>query len=445
MRIAQITDLHLRHHQPGSSAANLRRSRLMPELFGQALENIRRQDVDLLAVTGDLLDMPVWLVGPDWGFHLDEAAPWLAWAEADYRLLKRLLNDSGLRYTVLPGNHDVPKVMWRVFNRDENVFDIAGHRIVRFCDEEYECHMPRRFLDQRRRFDAVLNDGASPPQVHLQHYVLTPSLNRGYPHSYDEGEELTRRVVAGKVRLCLSGHYHPGTPLTRQEDTFFAVAPAFSQRSFPWRTYDIDAKGEVTMQDYVLESAPPSPRPVVFLDRDGVINDLPSYQTGPEDMRLLPGAGEAIRRLNEQGYAVVVITNQSAVGAGYVPELIVVAVHDKMQRLLAEQGAVLDGIYFTVGAGDCAVLAGYRDTATCKPSPAMLHRAARELNLTLEGGWMIGDRLSDLRTAVAAEVRPILVRTGDGKQTEAKHGDLPAGLLIVDDLRAAAQLVSNAR
>jgi D-glycero-D-manno-heptose 1,7-bisphosphate phosphatase len=155
-------------------------------------------------------------------------------------------------------------------------------------------------------------------------------------------------------------------------------------------------------------------------------------------MRLLPGAGEGIRRLKEHGYAVVVITNQSGVGAGYVTELTVVTVNDKMQRLLAEQGAVLDGIYFTVGAGDCAVLAGYRDTTGCKPSPAMLHRAARELHLTLEGGWMIGDRLTDLRTAAAAGVRPILVRTGDGKKTEAQQDNLPAGLLIADDLLAAA-------
>jgi D-glycero-D-manno-heptose 1,7-bisphosphate phosphatase len=106
---------------------------------------------------------------------------------------------------------------------------------------------------------------------------------------------------------------------------------------------------------------------------------------------------------------------------------------------LAEHGARLDGIYFSTAAGDGAVLEGYRDTSGCKPSPQLLQRAVRELNLTLTGGSMIGDRLSDLRTADAAGILPILVRTGDGRITETMGKDLPAGLLIVDDLPAAAR------
>jgi histidinol-phosphate phosphatase family protein len=368
----------------------------MPARFEQALGEVKRLGADLVAATGDLLDMPGWVVGPRWGFEPDNPGPWLAAAEADYRLMKELLDASGMRYVVLPGNHDSPALMWKVFGRKDDIFDLAGHRVVRFCDEEYECHLARRFLKERERFDAVLAEENSPPQVHLQHYVLTPRLNQGYPHTYDEGDELTRRVAAGPVRLCLSGHYHTGTPLSKQGNAVFAVGPAFCQWPFPWRMYEIQEGGEVTMAEHTLEKERATPRPVVFLDRDGVINDLPSYRYGPEEMRLIPEAGGAIRRLNEAGYAVVVITSQSAVGCGYVTEAMVVAVHDKMMRLLALEGAEVDGIYFSTAAGEKAVLAGYRDQALCKPKPALLERAARDLNLTMMGGGLVGDRLGEL-------------------------------------------------
>ncbi len=443
MRIAQITDLHLRHHQPGTAGVNARRSREMPRRFAQALAEAKRQGADLVAVTGDLLDMPGWVMRPGRGFVWDDPAPWMATAEADYRLVKELLDGSGMRYVVLPGNHDLPELMWQVFGRGEDVFDLRGHRIVRFCDEEHECHIARRFLEERRRFDAVLADEQSPPQVHLQHYVLTPELNQGYPHTYAEGQELTRRVGAGPVRLCLSGHYHRGTPLMREGNATFAVGPAFCQWPFPWRMYELGAGG-VLMQEHVLEKERGPKRPVVFLDRDGVINDLPSYRTGAEAMRLIPGSGRAIARLNAAGYAVVVITAQSAVGCGYVTEGVVIGVHDKMMRLLAEEGAEVDGIYFSTAAGEKAILERYRDKALCKPQPALLHRAVEELNLTLEGGWMVGDRVTDLQTAVAAGVRPVLVRTGDGQKTEAR-GDWPEGVVVEEDLAGAVGRILGAK
>lgn len=442
MRIAQITDLHLRHHLPGTSPISPRRSRSMPSLFAQALTHIADSKPDLLAITGDLIDAPEWLIRPPQLFIMDDRRPWLDAALADYRLIKQLLDDTGLRYIILGGNHDIPDLLWQVFPRDEDVFDLNGHRIARFCDEESDGHHPRRFLDDRQRFDTLLADPASPPQIHLQHYVLTPALNEGYPHTYQEGEELTRRIVdSHKVRLCLSGHYHPGTPLLHHQSTCFSTAPAFCTWPHPWRLYDLPSQGQVTLHESALFSQRPTPQPAVFLDRDGVINDLPSYTTDTRAMRLNPGVGDAIARLNQANRPVIVITDQSCIGMGYVTPAVVHAVHDKMCRLLARHNAHLDALYFSTGAGDRAVLPQYRDRSDAKPNPALLHRAAKDLNLSLPHSVMVGDRITDLQCALAASARPILIRTGDGRKTEQNIANLPADLAIVADLPAAVQQI----
>ncbi len=412
----------------------------MPELLAEALRRITHQKPDLLVVTGDILDVPYWLMYPPRVFAIDQPTLWRQAVEKDYRMVKQLLDDSGLRYTVLGGNHDLSEIMWQIFDPDENIFDLAGHRIVRFCDEEFDAHVPRRFLKERCRFDQVLADPSSPPQVHLQHYLLTPMMNESWPFTYGEGDELTRRVVeSGRVRLCLSGHLHPGLEMARHGNTFFSVARGFTVYPHPWSIYDISPDGQVSRHEQTLSDLLTPPSRVVFLDRDGVINDLASYQTGPEEMRLIPGSAQAIRQLNQAGWKTVVITSQSAVGYGYVSEETVLSVHDKMCRLLAEQGACLDGIYFSTAAGDRAVLPQYRDQSGAKPNPTQLYSAQEELNLTLDGAWMVGDHRGDIVTACAAGVQPILVRSGAGRQTEQCSTDLPSGLVIVEDLAAAVQ------
>jgi D-glycero-D-manno-heptose 1,7-bisphosphate phosphatase len=158
-------------------------------------------------------------------------------------------------------------------------------------------------------------------------------------------------------------------------------------------------------------------------------------------MALLPGVARAILRLNDAGYATVVISSQSCIGYGYVPRPVVVSNHDKMARLLAAEGAVLDGIYFSTGAGDRAVLPADAHTRGSKPDPAMLHQAVRELNLDLDGAWMVGDRLSDIECACRAGVRPILVRSGRGNHSESGCRERYPHAFVVDDLTAAAGLI----
>lgn len=418
----------------------------MADLFGQALASIAKQNVDLLAITGDLLDAPTWLWESTYGFEIDDPAPWLDGIEADYKLIKKMLDDSGLRYMVLPGNHDHPDLFWKVFDRDENVMDIAGHRVVRFCDREGEGHYPRRWTTERQRFSAMLfgGDHTALPQVHLQHYVIQPMLNEHYPHSYLEGEELARRIEnSGRVRLSLSGHYHTGTQLLTLGKTTFATTPAFCQSPYAWRTYELD-DANMQMHDHCIDQQPADLKPAVFLDRDGVINDLASYRVGPEVMRLIPDSAAAIALLKQSGFQTVGVTSQSCIGSGYVPESVVVSVNDKMHRLLAEDGASLDAIYYSSAAGEGAILPQYVDTKSCKPNPFHLHEARDLLGLDLTQSWMVGDRITDIQTARNAGVRPILVLTGDGHLTLADHVDELQGVPVAKDLAHAVRLILDA-
>ncbi len=441
MRIAQITDLHLRHHQPGTSAVGSRRSRLMASLLEKAIRQISDEKADLLALTGDLLDAPFWLSRPTPGFAGDDVGYWSQVVEADYRLIKELLDESGLRYMVLPGNHDWNEAMWRVFDPAANAMDVAGRRVLRFCDNEHEGNVAYRFHPQRTDWLAALACADSPPQVHLQHYLITPMLNEGYPHSYGEAASLLDGITRSKrVQLCLSGHYHHGTELLQVNGTHFSTGPSFCEPPFRWRMYDLDDTG-VRMSEHALGADAQPSRPVVFLDRDGVINDRAAYHSGPELMNLLPGAAGAIRRLQDAGQSVVVVTNQSCVGMGYVPLMVVLCVHDRMCRLLMEEaGATVDAIYAATGAGSAAVLPHHADITESKPNPTLLNLARRQANLE-PGGWMVGDTISDARAARAAGARPILVRTGHGNEQASAFAEEFPESPIVDDLAAAVPLI----
>jgi 3',5'-cyclic AMP phosphodiesterase CpdA len=259
MRIAHITDLHLRQHIAGTASIAERQSRRMAELFPKALAAIAARRPDVVVVSGDLVDVPDgWLTG---SLTPEQSAA----ALADYRLVRGALDDTQLPYVVVPGNHDRDDLLWQVFDRSRVDVEIAGHRVVSFHDHEGAGHVPERVGDDRARFERVTGDTgvASPsthrvadvpthrglPQVHVQHYVVWPEENREYPHTYGDGRSLATAVGAGGVvRLCLSGHYHRGVAPARYDvapNVTFATAPAFCVSPFPWWVYDLADDAEV--------------------------------------------------------------------------------------------------------------------------------------------------------------------------------------------------------
>ncbi|MGR0481732.1 MAG: D-glycero-alpha-D-manno-heptose-1,7-bisphosphate 7-phosphatase [Candidatus Electronema sp. V4] len=161
-------------------------------------------------------------------------------------------------------------------------------------------------------------------------------------------------------------------------------------------------------------------RPAVFLDRDGTINEQMGYINHLSRFVLLPGAAQAIRLLNERGIPAVVVTNQSGLARGYFPPDLLDAVHTEMKRLLAAEGAHLDGIYVCPHHPEAKV-AQYRQSCGCrKPLPGLLEQAAADLHLDLSRSFMVGDRWSDLECGVRGGAAPVLVLTGYG-QGELEH------------------------
>jgi D-glycero-D-manno-heptose 1,7-bisphosphate phosphatase len=169
---------------------------------------------------------------------------------------------------------------------------------------------------------------------------------------------------------------------------------------------------------------------LVILDRDGVINfDSDLYIKSPEEWRPIPGSLDAIAKLNQWGYRVVVATNQSGIGRGLFGMDMLNAIHEKMIKAAAQAGGRIDAVFFCPHTNT--------DKCTCrKPKPGMLEEIASRYNADLEGVPAIGDSLRDLDAAVAVGAQPILVLTGKGKKTQADP-NLPTGSLVFADLAAA--------
>jgi len=170
---------------------------------------------------------------------------------------------------------------------------------------------------------------------------------------------------------------------------------------------------------------------LVILDRDGTINhDSDQHIKSPAEWKPIKGSLEAIARLTQSGYRVVVATNQSGIERGLFDTATLNAIHDTMQRAVQQAGGRIDAIFFCPHA----------DRAGCdcrKPKPGMLLEIGKRLNAPLEGVPVVGDALRDLQAAAAAGARPVLVLTGKGRKTR-DAGGLPAGTEVFPDLAAFA-------
>jgi D-glycero-D-manno-heptose 1,7-bisphosphate phosphatase len=173
------------------------------------------------------------------------------------------------------------------------------------------------------------------------------------------------------------------------------------------------------------------PRPAVFVDRDGtLIRDL-HYLADPAGVELLPGAAEAVARLNRAGVPVVLVTNQSGIGRGYFTEDDYRAVHRRLVEALAERGAALDGAYHCPDAEDGGL------DADRKPGAGMFLRAARELGLDLAASTFVGDRTRDVAPAARWGARAYLVAAVAAADAE----PLPPGVERVGSFAEAVDRV----
>jgi D-glycero-D-manno-heptose 1,7-bisphosphate phosphatase len=168
-------------------------------------------------------------------------------------------------------------------------------------------------------------------------------------------------------------------------------------------------------------------QPAVFLDRDGTLMYEVNYCRDPADVRLVDGAGDALRRLKAAGFTLVIITNQSGIARGLLTE----AEFQKVQKRLLEL------------LGDDLIAASYMcpdspagESGRRKPSPAMVHEAARDLGLDLSRSWFVGDKAIDVQCGLAAGTRAVLVRTGHGREADAVGAHF-----VAKDIASAADFI----
>ena len=166
----------------------------------------------------------------------------------------------------------------------------------------------------------------------------------------------------------------------------------------------------------------------VFIDRDGTMAKDVSYCSCPEDFELLPNTGKAIRLLNEHGFKVIVITNQSGIARGYFTEEMLAKVHEKMKDELAKEGAWVDAIYHCPHHPD--------DNCQCrKPKPKLALQAAKDHDIELKDALVVGDLQMDIDLGKAIGCRTILVRTPP------MNDESPKPDIVVSDLLSAAQII----
>jgi D-glycero-D-manno-heptose 1,7-bisphosphate phosphatase len=178
---------------------------------------------------------------------------------------------------------------------------------------------------------------------------------------------------------------------------------------------------------------------LVILDRDGVINeDSPAYIKSPEEWIPIPGSLEAIARLHQAGWHVVIATNQSGIARRLFDPDTLVRIHEKMRRSVAEAGGRIDAIFFCPH--------GPHDNCVCrKPKPGLFLDIARRLRISLLGVPAIGDSLADLHAARAAGAHPILVKTGKSADTLAACVP-PLAVSVYDNLASTVdQLLTASR
>ncbi len=161
-------------------------------------------------------------------------------------------------------------------------------------------------------------------------------------------------------------------------------------------------------------------RAAVFLDRDGTLNQDSGYPTDYSQINIFPQSFEAVRRLNQAGFLVIILTNQSAVGRGLLTEEALQSLHERMRQAFDEKKARLDAFYYCPHYDDSST-DRFRSPCLCrKPNPGLALQAAADFKINLERSYMVGDKVEDILLALNINATPVLVLTGYGEKSLAE-------------------------
>ncbi len=149
----------------------------------------------------------------------------------------------------------------------------------------------------------------------------------------------------------------------------------------------------------------------IFLDRDDTIIDDPGYISSPEQVKLLPGVIDALKSFKSLGYKLIVVSNQSAVARGIIDENKLAEIHERLERILANNGVFLDKIYYCPFHPDGSVEEYSKESELRKPNPGMLIQAGKDFDIDFKESWMIGDSYRDVAAGIAVGCKTILINS----------------------------------
>jgi D-glycero-D-manno-heptose 1,7-bisphosphate phosphatase len=182
----------------------------------------------------------------------------------------------------------------------------------------------------------------------------------------------------------------------------------------------------------------------VFLDRDGTLNyEIKGDLTRPAQLRLYKNVPEALKLLRQAGYKLIVVTNQSLIARGLIPEKGLGLIHHRLRKILARQGVRIDGIYYCPHHPIRGTVRRFTKACDCrKPEPGMLKRAIKDFRIDPKQSFFIGDTLRDMGAAQKMRIKFILLLTGYGRKTLKELNRKSPPALIAGSLLKACKFIT---
>lgn len=177
----------------------------------------------------------------------------------------------------------------------------------------------------------------------------------------------------------------------------------------------------------------------VFLDRDGTLIEDTGYINSPEQVKFLPGAIAAVKKLQDAGFKIIIISNQSGVARGLITEDMLQTIDKLIHRQVLNGGAHIDGSYYCPHHPEHGVYPYRQDCECRKPHIGLIRKAVKDHDLDLSGSIMVGDHSNDIETAKRAGIKSVFVMTGHGPEEKAHLKSQPDH--IATDLSAAADWI----
>lgn len=272
-------------------------------------ECVEAEAPDLVAFTGDIIDAPHDLLHNTGDSN--DRNELIEAVRADYRTMRKWLDELGRPWMIAPGNHDFRPVFLEIFADAPRRLELTDLTAISYYDWEVQENTAERLREERARFDAALMENrpegwAEGWIVHLQHFLIWPNVPHGYPMRYREADQLRDLLHSASSRhMVLSGHFHAGTEIVNHGNGYYAVCKSITEAPHHYRLFDFTAEG-CQMRTEQLLRGPLADRRIVLIDRTDILTDEPSEASS--EYALKKEADALFEQMLEAGFQPVLVS-----------------------------------------------------------------------------------------------------------------------------------------